>query len=242
MKIKVQVQSISRKKLTCRPFLSLAGRSITDAKEPVQCFTSYSISGIHHECLTDSDCDTYMICCRNQGEGLSVCVPYKGHVLPETKSRQSLSDGRSPSLKDYVKGHVFHLPQPSPIPLPILDESTYRKSWGEETITCVILILPTTSRSKPQLPPGVWNASKSNFLRVWVDYVYLCVRSLPPTYIRTIARTGWTQEVKSIPNLISSLQAEIFAWETTHWMKMINAVIFMKTCLVEINVIGQWKI
>ncbi|XP_022326931.2 uncharacterized protein LOC111126521 [Crassostrea virginica] len=107
-------------------FIGLAkGRSITDAKEPAQCFTSNTISSIHHECMADSDCDTYMVCCRNQGEGLSVCVPYKGHVLPEKKSRQSLSDGQSSSLKD--QGHVFHLPQPSPIPLPILDESTHNR-------------------------------------------------------------------------------------------------------------------
>lgn len=99
------------------------GRSITETREPASCYTTYVISTAHHECISDSDCDTYMTCCQNLGADYSVCVPHKDHVLPEEKSHQSLSSGQKMYHKDI--GHVFHLPQPSPIPIPILEKATH---------------------------------------------------------------------------------------------------------------------
>lgn len=106
----------------------LVGRSITETREPASCYTTYVISTAHHECISDSNCDTYMTCCQNLRADYSVCVPHKDHVLPEEKSHQSLSSGQKMYHKDI--GHVFHLPQPSPIPIPILEKATLEiKSW-----------------------------------------------------------------------------------------------------------------
>uniref|UniRef100_A0A8W8KW56 WAP domain-containing protein n=1 Tax=Magallana gigas TaxID=29159 RepID=A0A8W8KW56_MAGGI len=99
-------------------------RSITETREAAGCYTTYVISTTHHECISDSECDTYMSCCQNSGADYSVCVPHKDHVLPKEKSHQSLSSGQKMHHKD--KGHVFHLPQPSPIPIPILEKATHK--------------------------------------------------------------------------------------------------------------------
>uniref|UniRef100_K1PKY7 Uncharacterized protein n=1 Tax=Magallana gigas TaxID=29159 RepID=K1PKY7_MAGGI len=104
--------------------LMYEGRSITETREAASCYTTYVISTTHHECISDSDCDTYMSCCQNSGADYSVCVPHKDHVLPKEKSHQSLSSGQKMHHKD--KGHVFHLPQPSPIPIPILEKATHK--------------------------------------------------------------------------------------------------------------------
>lgn len=114
-------------------FHLLAGRSITETIETASCYTTYVISTTHHECISDSECDTNMSCCQNSGADYSVCVPHKDHVLPKEKSHQSLSSGQKMHHKD--KGHVFHLPQPSPIPIPILEKATHKsKSWKNWTI------------------------------------------------------------------------------------------------------------
>lgn len=111
-------------KLAIFYFHLLAGRSITETREAASCYTTYVISTTHHECISDSECDTYMSCCQNSGADYSVCVPHKDHVLPKEKSHQSLSSGQKMHHKD--KGHVFHLPQPSPIPIPILEKATHK--------------------------------------------------------------------------------------------------------------------
>ncbi|XP_061169677.1 uncharacterized protein LOC133179016 [Saccostrea echinata] len=101
-------------------FSILEARHITKMTQSGTCFTHNIISSANRECKTDMDCDSYMACCQHTRNNYSVCVPYKGKAISLANTRQS----NSMNYKNNI--YKFHLPQPSPIPRPFLDESSRR--------------------------------------------------------------------------------------------------------------------
>ncbi|XP_062617295.1 uncharacterized protein LOC134279000 [Saccostrea cucullata] len=98
----------------------LEARHITKMTQSGTCVTHYVISSANRECKSDIDCDSYMSCCQHTRNTYSVCVPYKEKAFSLTKAHKSHIMNNNNDI------YKFHLPQPSPIPRPFLDEYSRR--------------------------------------------------------------------------------------------------------------------
>lgn len=78
-------------------------------REVVSCYMIYVIFMIYYECISDSECDIYMLCCQNLGVDYLVCVFYKDYVFLKEKFYQFFSSGQKMYYKD--KGYIFYLLQ-----------------------------------------------------------------------------------------------------------------------------------